>query len=76
MEVDLFDTLLNNCQVNGRKKAVLSLPVEVVQGDGDGEQLQSELVRSAVVKGVLGEEEEVCRVILVPERLTANIVTR
>ena len=68
------DILGNNFQVNGRKRAVVSVPVEVVEGDG--EQLQSEVVRGAVVRGVLGEEEEVCRVIVVPERLIANIVTR
>ena len=42
----------------------------------DSEQLQSELVRSAVERGVIGEEGEVQRVIIVTNRKLANIVTK
>ena len=59
-------------QVNGRKRAILSLPSHLV----DSEDLSREVVRGAVEEGVIGEEGEVGRVIVVPHRHIANIVTR
>lgn len=44
--------------------------------DEDSNQLHSEVVRGALVKRVIGGEEEVKRVIVVPHRNIANIVTR
>jgi leucyl-tRNA synthetase len=66
------DTVEFVLQVNGRKRAVLSLPSHLV----DSEDLSREVVRGAVGEGVIGEEGEVERVIVVPHRHIANIVTR
>ena len=62
-------------QVNGKKRAVLSLPSHLV-GDSTEELLHREVVRGAVGEGVIGGEGEVGRVIVVPHRNIANIVTR
>ena len=62
-------------QVNGRKRAVLSVPADLV-AEGASERLCSEVVRCALVKRVIGGEGEVGRVVVVPHRHIANIVTR
>ena len=57
--------------MNGRKKAVLSLL------DGlEDDQLRGEVVRGAVTEGVIRDAGDVERVVLVPRRHIANIVTR
>lgn len=61
-------------QVNGRKRTILSLPASLVEAD-DGDELRGELVRCALREGVIREEGKVKRVVIVPHRQIANIVT-
>lgn len=60
--------------MNGRKRAILSLPSHLL--DSEEEELSREVVRGAVREGVIGGEGEVGRVVVVPHRHIANIVTR
>ena len=63
--------------MNGRRRGVLSLPAHLVTGDHtDDDELQGEVVKGAVREGVIGGEGEVGRVVVVPHRHIANIVTR
>ena len=60
--------------MNGRKRATLSVPTDLVAAE-DTDRLHSEVVRGAVGEGVIGGEGEVKRVVVVPHRHLANIVT-
>ena len=61
--------------MNGRKRATLSLPSNLVETP-DTDTLQREVVRCALSEGVISEDCKVGRVIVVPHRHIANIVTR
>ena len=62
-------------KVNGRKSAILSLPSDLVETMAT-EELRREVVRGAVGEGVIEGEAEVGRVVVVPHRHLANIVTK
>ena len=62
--------------MNGRKKAILSLPTSLVEAGADSDELRGEVVRGALREGVIREEGKVKKVIIVPHRHIANIVIR
>lgn len=61
--------------MNGRKKRILSLPANLLALE-DTTELHREIIRCAVSEGVIQAEGEVGRVVIVPHRHIANIVTR